>query len=110
MDVSPYTQKILKGAIILLSAFMALEQLEIAQDIVLVFFIAVVGAAALAAGIAFGLGGREVAAQVTREWYERNRARPVRRGPPPVSPITTQTPTPTPGDPPFSPPPEDARE
>jgi hypothetical protein len=52
---------------------MALEQLDIAQDIVLVFFIAVVGAAALAAGIAFGIGGREVAAQVIGEWYTRHR-------------------------------------
>ncbi|MGH7469440.1 MAG: mechanosensitive ion channel family protein [Longimicrobiales bacterium] len=64
-----------KGAVILLAVFMALEQLDIAQDIVLVFFIAVVGAAALAAGIAFGLGARDVAAEVTRGWYERNRAR-----------------------------------
>jgi hypothetical protein len=63
-----------KAAIILLAMFMALDQLSIAQDIVLVFFIAVVGAAALAAGIAFGLGGREVAAQISREWYERHRA------------------------------------
>jgi hypothetical protein len=65
-----------KGAIILLAVFMALEQLDIAQDIVLVFFIAVVGAAALAGGIAFGLGGKEVASEVTRDWYERNRRRP----------------------------------
>jgi hypothetical protein len=63
-----------KAAVILLAVFMALEQLGIAQDIVLVFFVAVVGAAALAAGIAFGLGGREIAAQVAREWYERTRA------------------------------------
>ncbi|MCI0356102.1 MAG: hypothetical protein L0099_13850, partial [Acidobacteria bacterium] len=62
-----------KGAVILLAVFMALEQLAIAEDIVLVFFIAVVGAAALAAGIAFGLGGREVAAEIAREWYERSR-------------------------------------
>ena len=62
-----------KGAIILLSTFMALEQLDIAQDIVVVFFIAVVGSAALAAGIAFGLGGRDVAARITEEWYERSR-------------------------------------
>jgi hypothetical protein len=64
-----------KAAVILLAVFMALEQLDIAQDIVLVFFIAVVGAAALAAGIAFGLGARDVAAEVTRSWYERNRVR-----------------------------------
>ena len=63
-----------KAAIILLASFMAIEQLDIAEDIVLVFFIAVVGSAALAAGIAFGLGGRDVAAQITREWFDRNRA------------------------------------
>jgi hypothetical protein len=63
-----------KGAIILLTVFMALEQLDIAQDIVVVFFIAVVGAAALATGIAFGLGGRDVAARITEEWYERTRS------------------------------------
>jgi hypothetical protein len=62
-----------KAAVILLAVFMALEQLNIAQDIVLVFFVAVVGAGALAAGIAFGLGGREIAAEVSRQWYDRMR-------------------------------------
>jgi hypothetical protein len=62
-----------KAAVILLSVFMALDQLDIAENVLLVFFIAVVGAAALAAGIAFGLGGRDVAAEIAREWYERNR-------------------------------------
>jgi hypothetical protein len=65
--------RLAKAAIILLTVFMALEQLDIAQDIVVVFFIAVVGSAALAAGIAFGLGGRDVAARITEEWYERSR-------------------------------------
>jgi hypothetical protein len=106
LPAAPTLARAAKAAIILLAAFMALEQLEIAQDIVLVFFIAVVGAAALAAGIAFGLGGREVAAQVTREWYERNRAKP-RRPPPSPSPISSP---PTPGDPPFVQPPADVRE
>jgi hypothetical protein len=68
-----------KAAIILLAVFMALEQLDIAQDIVLVFFIAVVGAAALAAGLAFGLGGQEVAKDITRDWYDRARANAQRR-------------------------------
>jgi hypothetical protein len=31
---------------------------------------AVVGAVALALGLAFGLGGRETAAQIVRGWYE----------------------------------------
>jgi hypothetical protein len=94
-----------KGAIILLAVFMALDQLSIAEDIVLVFFVAVVGAAALAAGIAFGLGGRDVAAQISREWYERHRAssRPRTR--------TAAPPTHPPAAPPFpTPPPSDVRE
>jgi len=74
-----------KGAVIVLAIFMALEQLGIAGDIVLVAFIAVVGAAALAAGIAFGLGGRDVAAEITREWYERTR-RHARMNPAAASP------------------------
>lgn len=63
--------RVAKTAVIVLAVFMALGQLEIAGDIVLVAFIALVGAAALAAGIAFGLGGRDIAAEITREWYER---------------------------------------
>jgi hypothetical protein len=62
-----------KGAVIVLAIFMALEQIGIAQDIVLVAFIAVFGAAALAAGIAFGLGGRDVAAEIARDWFERSK-------------------------------------
>ena len=95
-----------KGAIVLLSVFMALDQLDIAQDIVLVFFIAVVGAAALAAGIAFGLGGRDVAAEITRDWYTRNRWHPPRRHDPapPAAPSPPAEPMPP------SPPPSDVRE
>jgi hypothetical protein len=94
-----------KASVILLSAFMALEQLDIAQDIVLVFFIAVVGAGALAAGIAFGLGARDIAAEISREWYDRSR-RPIERSrrsgasgadargnPPPAEPSTTPPPS-----------------
>lgn len=67
----PTLARAAKGAVIVLAVFMALEQLAIAEDIVLVAFIAVVGAAALAAGIAFGLGARDIAAEVSRQWYER---------------------------------------
>jgi hypothetical protein len=76
LSTGPTLARTGKAAVILLAVFMALEQLDIAQDIVLVFFIAVVGATALAAGIAFGLGGRDVAAEMTRDWYERTRRRP----------------------------------
>jgi uncharacterized membrane protein YbaN (DUF454 family) len=86
-----------KIAVILLAVFMALEQLDIAQDVLLVFFIAVVGAGALATGIAFGLGGRDVAAEITRDWYERNRLRPAgrpSRRPRPASPPSAEPPSP----------------
>ena len=96
-----------KAAIILLAVFMALDQLDIAQDIVLVFFIAVVGAAALAAGIAFGLGGREVAGEILRDWYERTRASSRRRRPA----VPANAPGHTPAAPPFpTTPPSDVRE
>lgn len=69
----PTLARAAKGMVIVLAILMALEQLNIAEDIVLVAFVAVVGAAALAAGIAFGLGGRDIAAEIAREWYERGR-------------------------------------
>jgi hypothetical protein len=97
-----------KAAVILLAVFMGLELLDIAQDIVLVFFIAVVGAAALATGIAFGLGGKDVAAEVTRDWYEKNRVRTPGRYPeqkPPKPPTAPAPAEPTAGQPP----PDDAR-
>ncbi|MEX2610789.1 MAG: hypothetical protein WEA24_12645 [Gemmatimonadota bacterium] len=111
LHAAPTLARAAKGAIILLSIFMALEQLDIAQDIVLVSFVAVVGAAALAAGIAFGLGGREVAAEITRDWYERSKRARARAGQhrgtagrrPPEQPPAAPPPFP-------SPPPGDTRE
>lgn len=99
-----------KAAVILLAVFMALEQLDIAQDIVLVFFIAVVGAGALAAGIAFGLGGREIAAELSRQWYDRMRVSNAvirERHEAPPAPVST-TPPATPADI-GNPPPNDVR-
>ncbi|MHB1170286.1 MAG: mechanosensitive ion channel family protein [Longimicrobiales bacterium] len=94
--------RVAKAAIILLASFMALDQLEIAQDIVLVFFIAVVGAAALAAGIAFGLGGKDIAAEIARDYYERSklhqpRPRPQQRALPEDTTVAPPTQVP-PGD------------
>lgn len=81
IQAGPTLARLAKAAILLLAAFMALEQLEIAQEVVLVFFIGVVGAAAIAAGIAFGLGGREIAALIARDWYERSRPHAPHRPP-----------------------------
>lgn len=47
----------------------AIHQLGIASELVSALFIAVVGAIALGLGLAFGLGGRETAAEILRNWY-----------------------------------------
>jgi hypothetical protein len=49
----------------------AVNQIGVAATLVNTLFMAVVGALALALGLAFGLGGRETAAQIVRGWYER---------------------------------------
>lgn len=49
----------------------AVNQLGIATELVNTLFMAVVGALALALGLAFGLGGRETAAEIVRNWYSR---------------------------------------
>src|SRR5213075_324720 len=59
------------GGVILLAVFMALQELGIATDIVTTAFAILFGAIALAIALAFGLGNRELAGEVTREWYER---------------------------------------
>lgn len=51
----------------------AVNQVGIAQELVNILFMATVGAVALALGLAFGIGGRDTAAEVVREWYERSR-------------------------------------
>jgi hypothetical protein len=51
----------------------AVNQLGIARELVNTLFMATVGAVALAAGLAFGLGGRETAAEIWRYWYEQSR-------------------------------------
>ena len=61
-------------AVIAFGVVVAINQVGIASDLVNILFIGVVVALALAFGLAFGLGGREVAAQVTQGWYERSQA------------------------------------
>jgi hypothetical protein len=47
----------------------AVNQIGVAATLVNTLFMAVVGAVALALGLAFGLGGRETAAQIVHGWY-----------------------------------------
>jgi hypothetical protein len=55
----------------------AVNQIGVAQTLVNTLFMGFIGALALAAGLAFGLGGRETAAQIVQDWYRQGReARP----------------------------------
>src|SRR5918992_2314165 len=62
-----------RGGVILLAIFMALQELGIATDIVTTAFAILFGAIALALALSFGLGNRELAGEVTRDWYEQYR-------------------------------------
>ncbi len=63
-----------RGGVILLATFMALQELGIATDIVTTAFAILFGAIALAMSLSFGLGNRELAGEITREWYNQYRA------------------------------------
>lgn len=56
--------------IIGLAVVTALNQIGVATMIVTILFAGIVGALALAAGLAFGLGGRETAAEIWQSSYE----------------------------------------
>jgi hypothetical protein len=63
-----------RAAILILAIAMALRQLGLADDIVNLAFGLILGALALAAALAFGLGGREVAGQELGRLVSRMRA------------------------------------
>lgn len=63
--------KLARAAVLGLAIFMALDELKVAHGIVLMTFTLLVGAAAVAAAIAFGIGNRDLAAHYTRRWVRR---------------------------------------
>jgi hypothetical protein len=58
-----------------IATFMILDQLNIAPAIVEFTYIALLGSVALGMAIAFGLGGREVAARLLEDAYQQGRER-----------------------------------
>jgi hypothetical protein len=54
-----------------IAIFMILKQLQIAPEIVQITYTALIGALALGLALAFGLGGREVAAEMLRGAYQK---------------------------------------
>ena len=75
----PTVAKMAKAAVIVISLFMALQQVGVAEEIVTAAFTLILGALALAVGLAFGLGNRELAGEITRRWYEEGQRRDRRR-------------------------------
>ncbi len=85
----PTLANVAKGTVVTIAVFMALQQLGVAEEIITSAFTLVVGALALAFGLAFGFGNMALAGEITRRWYEEHRER--RREPevdddPPVTP------------------------
>ncbi len=81
--------KIIKGVMVMIAVFMALQQVGVSEEIVTSAFTLILGSIALAAGLAFGLGNRDLAGDITRKWYEEGQRRNRRK---------TDPPEPLPGD------------
>lgn len=73
----PTLAKVARGSVVVIAIFMALQQLGVGEEIVTAAFTLILGAGALAVGLAFGLGNTHLAGEITRRWYERNRERHV---------------------------------
>ncbi|MEZ0471720.1 hypothetical protein [Luteimonas salinilitoris] len=73
--------RIARIAILGLVLAMGLRAMGIADDIVNLAFGLVLGAVAVAIALAFGLGGREAAGEVTRRWAQDYLARRGGNGP-----------------------------
>ncbi len=65
--------RIAEVAIVAFGIVVAINQVGIAANLVNTLFVGIVAALALGFGLAFGLGGQGVAAEMTRAWYERSR-------------------------------------
>jgi hypothetical protein len=83
-----FASDIVKWATIALATAMGLSFMGIADEIVTLAFGLILGSAAVAAAIAFGLGGREAAGRVADRWAEQmqNRPAPAPRQPSPSEP------------------------
>ena len=65
--------KVALYSIVIFSGFIALHQLQIAEDLMVSAFIIAFGAASLALALAFGLGGKDLAAEKLKKWSENQK-------------------------------------
>ncbi len=71
MDQAPLLALAARIAIIVLASAMGLRQMGLANEIITVAFALLIGTIAVAAAVAFGIGGREVAARLITEWRDK---------------------------------------
>lgn len=67
---------ILKWSIIALAVAMGLRFMGLANEIVIIAFASIIGSAAVACALAFGLGGRPTAHRLLEQWTAANKAPP----------------------------------
>jgi len=70
---SRFLGRMIRWAIWSLATLAILYQLQIAPNLVMTIFVGFVGTIVIAVGIAFGLGGQEIAAKILREFEEKIR-------------------------------------
>lgn len=63
-----------RSAVWVLAVIIAVNQVGIAANIINIIVTGAIGAVSLAAGLAFGLGGRELAANILDNWYGKAKA------------------------------------
>lgn len=66
--------KVAAAAVWIFAIVVAVNQIGVAETLVNTILMGAVGAVALAAGLAFGLGGRETAAELLKSWSEQAKA------------------------------------
>ncbi len=72
-DNPEFLSKLAAAAVWAFAVVVAVNQIGVATALVNTLFMAVVGAFALALGLAFGLGGRDTAADIVRNWDRKAR-------------------------------------
>jgi len=95
-----YAQTLVRYAIIALFTAIGLTFMGLADQIVMLAFGLILGSAAIACALAFGLGGRDAAARVLERWADEAsgpptpplRPRRLRQAPPPVDEDESQPP------------------
>lgn len=60
-----------KFSIIFFTVLIVMNQLGIAQDLIRILFTGIVAMLALAGGLAFGLGGKDIAKEILEEWRRK---------------------------------------